>query len=136
MSKKEAVQKAVATKIKFKTLRRVTLPIIKLVPDVPRYLEVTDAIFQGKEIAGQTADKDGKKRAPAMLVNVVDLETGEAGQIVMNKVLMSTLQEEYPEDTYVGRQFQIVKLAKKEGKDYHPFSVTEIEIDKPAKTEG
>lgn len=121
------------SKLNFKRTKRVTLPIIKLTPNEPRYLQIIGAIFVGKEIAGQKGDKDGKKREPASLANVVDLETGEEGQIVLNKVLKSTLTEEYPEDGYVGKQFEIVKLAKKDGKDYHPFSITEIEVEVPKK---
>ncbi len=116
------------TKLKFKRTKRVTLPIVKLTADVPRYLKFTDKIYLGKEIKEKLKEGE-KKKAPAHLVNVIDLESGEEGVIVLNKVLMSTLLEEYPDDSYIGKSFEITKLAKNPGKDYHPFSIIEGESE-------
>jgi hypothetical protein len=64
--------------------------------------------------------------APAELANVVDLETGEECQIIVNAVLRGVLDEFYPDAGYVGKAFQIVRHAKAAGKRYNTFSVDEI----------
>ena len=110
--------------LQFKVVRKVTLPVLKISINKPYYVKIDDKIFQGKKLDNDK--KDNKE--PAFLVNVTDLKSGEQGQIVLNKVLKETLLEEYPDDSYVGLCFQIVKKPKDTGKDYHTFSLVEIEV--------
>ena len=114
-----------APAFKFKRTKVVTMPLLKPVLDQPFYVKMTGEIFLGKEIkAGE-----GAKMEPAHLVNCVNLETGELCQIIVPAVLLSIVNEEYPENSYVGKSFEIVKMAKGGGKRYHPFKVAEIEVE-------
>lgn len=109
-----------AVKIKSK----ITLPQFKFVVEVPRYLRIESAIYLGKEMK----PAEGKKAMePAHLARVTDLETGELGEVIVPAVLMSTLQEAMPNDSYVGKCFAITKQKRQEGKRYDKFGVDEIE---------
>lgn len=112
-----------------KVVKTLTRPTFKSVVDVPLYLKITEASFIGKERVG----RDGKKsdKEPPTVYNVVNLESGEEGQLIGNTVIKSTLEEEYPNNAYVGKCFAITKQKRKEGKQYDPFSIVEIEDPTP-----
>lgn len=102
--------------------KHVTLPLFKWEDNKPRYLKITSPIFIGKEIQEKGA---AKKKEPAHLMNVVDLETGEEGQVIVATVLRGILSEEYPGDAYVGKGFAITQR-KIPGKDYNGYGVDEL----------
>lgn len=108
---------------KFKVVRNLTLPLFKFVEGTPQNLLITSAMFVGKEMKAI----EGKKKEPATLCNVTDMETGEAGQIILHAVVKSILNDEYPNDSYVGKAFEICKKGKDPGKEYNRFTVWEIE---------
>lgn len=108
-----------------KVKRNITLPLIKPQLDVPVYVKVTGAIFEGKKIEG-TGDK--AKMEPAHLFNCINLETGEEAQMIAPAVLMGIFKDEYSNDAYVGCGFSITKHPKASGKRYHAFSVAELEL--------
>jgi hypothetical protein len=113
-----------------KVKKVLTLPMLKLVKDMPVYVKITEKFFIGKAI-------DDKKE-PATIANVVCLDTKEGAQIIVPSVLKSTLTEAYPDDGYVGKCFMITKTsaAGDAGKAYAKFSISELEDDteeKPAK---
>ena len=112
-----------------KRKKLLTRPVLKLVIDEPRFVKMTSKMFIGKELKKQK--EDAKKKEPATLIEVIDLETGEEAQIIANAVLKSVLDEFYPQDAYVGKSFQLTKHSKQEGKDYFPVAVEEIEEPKP-----
>lgn len=107
----------------FKVAKVVTVPLLKFVIDQPIYVKITGPIFLGKETK---AASDSKKMEPAHLCNVINLETGEEQQIIVAKVLHSVLDEEYPEQSYIGKCFELTKGAKGSGKSYNPYSVVEL----------
>ena len=115
---REAFMKRVTVK------KNVTLPLFKWSAGVSKFLTIMGPVFQGKAIKETGATKN---KEPAFLCNVTDLESGELGQIIVATVLKSIFHEEYPEDAYVGKSFEI-KQRKIPGKDYNGFDVTEIEI--------
>lgn len=130
MAKKEVVSNqelAVASKpvFNFKVIKNVTLPLVKMEEDYPIYVKITSAMFVGKEVKG-----DGKTATmePAVLAHVVNLENGEAAQIIISAVIKENLKDNYPEDSYVGKQFEFIKHAKRVGKRYNDYSITEIEV--------
>lgn len=109
---------------KFKVLRNVTMPTLKMQLETPIYVKFTAPHFIGrtqKPKAGEEAQK------PATVISCVNLETGEVCQLVLGAALVSVLDEMYPNDTYVGRSFRIVKHPKVEGKRYFTYSVDEVE---------
>jgi len=114
--------------------KNLTVPSLKLEPGVPVFVKVTGAMFLGKK--SDKKDADGQTRGPATLLPVKVLHAGddhecngEDCQIVANKVLVSTLNEAYPKDSYVGKSFRITKSATKTkgaGGEYYKFSVALI----------
>ncbi len=107
-----------------------TRPVLKFEVDKPRYLLIESAIHIGKEIKSRTPVAADKKKEPPSLANVIDLTTGEPAQIILNAVLKSVLNEEYPTDSYVGLCFSITKQQRMPGKQYDPFKIEEIENPK------
>jgi hypothetical protein len=116
--------------VEFKTKKVLTLPLFKLVVDTPSHFKITGPMYIGKDMKQKEGDK---KKEPATLANVTNLETGEAGQFIVNAVVKSVLTDEYPNDAYVGKCFAITKQKRKEGKSYDPFNV--VEIEDPSATE-
>jgi hypothetical protein len=114
-----------------KRKKLLTRPVLKFVTDEPRFVKFEGAIYVGKEMK---AKGDDKKKEPAHLADVIDLETGELAQIIVNAVPMSVLQESYPGDTYVGKCFSIMRQSRQPGKQYDPFKVEEIEDPTPDDT--
>jgi hypothetical protein len=108
-----------------KILRAITLPLIKPQLDVPVYVLVMGTVFLGKEIA---VPEGKKKMDAAHLINVTDLETGELAQMIVPSVLKGIFADEFKDDSYVGKGFMITKHPKGSGKDYHPFSVSELDL--------
>lgn len=108
-----------------KVIRSITLPLIKPQLDVPVYVKITGALFEGKKVEGTS---DASKMEPATLFNCIDLVTGELAQMIAPAVLKSILAEEYPDDSYIGLGFGITKHPKVSGKRYHTFTVQQIEV--------
>lgn len=105
----------------FKKVRNITLPLFKLSNNRPYYFQPTGPMFLGKKI-------DENKEA-ATLLNVIDLETGEEGQIIVGAVLKGILTESFPGDEYVGKGLEITFHAKGEtGKKYNTYTVAEVDI--------
>lgn len=79
-----------------------------------------------------SAFKVGKiKNNPATLASVVNLETGEIAKIIVSKVLFNILEENYPNESFVGKSFRIEKGEKVKGKAggnaYNEFEVFELD---------
>lgn len=111
--------------------RAITKTLFKLENNKPYNLRIDEPIFTGKKI------EEGKYKdmEPARLANVTDLDTGAVGQIIVPKVLESTLDEEFPNKGYVGKAFEIVKF-RDAGSKYNTFNVSELVEDEPAPTTG
>jgi hypothetical protein len=107
-----------------------TRPVLKWVVDKPNYIKIETAMHIGKDIKSRTPVDEAKKKEPATLCNVTNLETGEPAQIILNAVLKSVLIEEYPNDSYVGKCFAVTKQSRQPGKQYDPFNIEEIEDPK------
>lgn len=108
----------------FKVKKLVTLPLIKTVVNEPLYVVFLSAMEESKT-GGQGSD--GKEMEPATIAKVVDMTTGEVGQIILGTVTQSNLHENYSNDSYVGKFFEIL-ITKREGKRYHDSSITELEL--------
>ena len=112
-------------------VKHVTMPTLKLVPDVPAYVKITAPIFEGKTQPvkkGETA-----KKAP-MIFNVINLESGEVCQMVAGTVVHREIIDTYPKDAYVDKCFMIIKGKKKGSGDrgYFTYEIAEIEEPKAA----
>lgn len=112
--------------VEFKRKRLLTRPVLKMEQDKTRYVKVECAMFVGKDIEKDKAAGDRKKE-PATLVNVINLEDGTLAQIIVNAVVKSVFHDEYKDDSYVGKCFAITKRGRQPGKQYNPFDIEEIE---------
>jgi len=109
-----------------KVVRQVTASVIKFEIDEPRVVRIEDAM---RVSTRKVRDDDKRKMGPATICTATDMETGEQGVIVCNKVFSGNLSEAYPGDTYIGKVFEVTKRAKKKGAhfDYSPFDIVEVE---------
>jgi len=108
--------------MKFRKIKNITLPLLKMDAETLYYVKIIKAMYLGKAI-------DDKKEA-ATLADVINLETGETVQIICPTVLRQTLNEHYPNDSYVGKCFELVKHLVKAADTgalkYNTFNVAEI----------
>lgn len=111
-----------------KIVKHVTMPTLKLLPDVPAYVKITDPIFEGKT---QEPKKGETAKKPPMIFNVINLETGEVCQMVAGTVVQREITENYPKDAYVNKCFMIVKGKKKGTGDRGYFTYEIAEIEEP-----
>jgi hypothetical protein len=122
---------------KFKAKRHVTTPILKIDDNgKPVYFKITGKIYPAPPNAGERTRKgtDGAEMAPPNLVDVMDYSDGQEKKIVVNTVLGEELKRTYPEDSYVGLSFEVAKFKPAGGsKRYATFTITEIEVEEPAK---
>lgn len=109
-------------------IKHVTLPLLKPAIDVPVYIQVLKPMYIGKDVSAKSKNAEEKKKAPATLVDCINMETGELSQMIVPSVLKGIWEDDYPDDTYVNKGFMVTKQAKREGKDYFPFSVAEIAV--------
>lgn len=104
----------------FKVKKHVTVPLLKMVNNTPIYVKFESAVFLGKVV-------DDKKAAPHM-ANCINLETGEQVQIILGTVLLGNLEEAYPDESYVGKAFELVKQAPEGSRKYALYQIAEIEV--------
>lgn len=71
-------------------------------------------------------DENGKPKKPAKVLTCIDLETGEMHTLIAGTVLEQRLNENYPDNGYVGKSFQFAQH-KVEGKRWRDYSITELE---------
>lgn len=105
----------------------VMLPTFKLTEDKPSFLHFTQPI----DVKQQTVrGEDGVDRIKDIhIASVVDLETGEMGQIVVATALGQNLKDYLGgNQQYVGKAFEITKHAAKPGKKWKPYTVFEINV--------
>ena len=110
-------------------VKHVTMPTLKLMPDVAVYVKITDPIFEGKSQPPKEGEEP--KKAP-MIFNVINLETGEVCQMVAGKVVEREIVDTYSDDAYVNRCFMIVKGKKKGTTDRGYFTYAIAEIEEPS----
>jgi hypothetical protein len=92
----------------------------------PKTFTVTAPIYKGAPFS-----KSGITTAPD-LIDVVDVADGKAKRLLGQKVLVSTLLENFPEDSYVGKTFQAIQLPPPEGKRYKQFELRLVDLEAPA----
>ena len=102
----------------FRMVKAVTRPVLKFGAS-PEYVRIESAMYKGEKLAKAKYD------SVPTLMEVVNLRTGEAALIVVAKVLEQELNGAYPDQSYVGKDFQIRKI-KTDDKNYALWSVAEI----------
>lgn len=110
-----------AVPLKFKKVKAVTLPQLKLIAGIEYHIKIVGPIKLGEKLQD---DRDA-----AHLVTVVNLDTGEEMQIVAPTVFRKELERSYPGESYVGKLFAF-ELMRVPEKRYNMLkSFTEISID-------
>ncbi len=77
---------------------------------------------------GQPMNRTGITTAPDLL-DVVDVADGESKRLLCGKVLVSTLLENFPDDSYVGKTFQVTMGPVPAGKRYKTCEVRLVELE-------
>lgn len=129
---------------KFAIKKHVTLPLLKVNDNgTPSYVFFTSAIFKAKvnEVEQKKYVKDlasweaSNKKEPAPqvpnppeLAHVIDMESGEVAQIIANAILKTEIEDNYPDDTYVGKGFEVKKFKPTGGKRYAMIQIAEVEV--------
>lgn len=115
--------------VKFKATQ-VTRNLIKQVENHAVHVQLTAAIYQGKTLKGAKLKADGTpEMEPARLVECVDLTSGSLSLLIVNAVLEGALNEQYPDQSYIGKYFTIIMRPGPEGKRYKTFELFELETD-------
>lgn len=70
----------------------------------------------------------GKTIAPSYTVEVTELNSGAHMLYLVPAVMQSTLEQEYANDSYVGKSFMIRKLPAAAGKRFKDMQIAEIEL--------
>ena len=113
--------------ITFKRKKLLTRPQVKMKAGDSIYLRIEQPMFIGTNIKARKGKEGDEKKEPPTVIWGVDLQTGEQVQMLANAVLKSILEEEYKENSYVGKCFLIEKKEKEPGRDYFAFHVEEVE---------
>jgi hypothetical protein len=123
----QAKQDGAKVPVKFRRVKQITRPVLKLMPENPVYVKITAEIHTGNSAA--KAGSDGQQMKPAQIANIINLETGEEMQLIFPAVLERIMLDQYPGGEYVGQSFEIVKHAPRDGKRYSTFDVCEVAPD-------
>lgn len=115
---------------RFKKVKLVTLPVLKLRKDHARYLAILTPMRLGKKL--------DDKREAATICEALDMETGELGVLVIPTIMQKELTAGYPNDGYLRKGFEIVtSMDKDEGdgkaKKYNHVSLVEVAIPEDIK---
>jgi hypothetical protein len=103
----------------FAVKKVITRPVLKLVVDKPVAFRVDTPLEVGKVVEGD--------KKPADVFFVTNIVNGQECTVVVPAVLKAELEENYPDNSYVGKYFGIVKREKVEGKRYHNYDIVELD---------
>lgn len=105
---------------KVKVVREVAVPQLSI-----KGANVQVAIRITSPITAGNVDKDSNK--PVYSCKVIDLTDGVEKSLVMPAIPRSELTRTYPEHTYVGRDFALMKEGEVQGKRYNAWKIVEID---------
>lgn len=112
---------------KFKRVRAVSLPVLKLSKAKPRYAYLMSAMYKGKAL--------DDKREAATLVHAIDMETGEEGLIICPMIMQKELNDAYPGEAYKDRGFEI-SVSRDPEKKYNHVSISEVSVPEDFEVPG
>lgn len=94
----------------------------KWVDGEPKQFTIKSTIRKGSVI-----QRSGITTAPDIM-DVTDIVTGMDHRVLVGKVLLSTLTENFPNDTYVGKSFRVTQGPPPAGKRYKSMVVEPMEL--------
>lgn len=113
----------------------VTLPTFQIPTDGTKVFIKSNgpiAVLEGVQATRRrrsTTSDDGKELPPAKYMTVTDLRTGRKGRIICPAVIESSLNDKYPNATYVDKVFQINYVGKVKGGSgftYNSYDILEL----------
>ena len=114
---------------KFRVAKQVTRTVLQQFNEVPFYIEITSSIHVST-IDPEYSKFKNKDTGEASLPDVCDvtnLETGECQILIVNTVLGSELNRNYPDDGYIGRSFGVLRTKSDLDKRYFTYKIIELE---------
>jgi len=114
---------------KFRVAKQVTRSVLRQETDVPFYVEIQSSIRPSGIDPEYSKFKDkvtGEANLPDVC-DVLNLATGELQVLIVNTVLGSELNRNYPDDAYVGRSFGALRTKSELDKRYFAYKVIELE---------
>jgi hypothetical protein len=119
---------ALSPRFAFKVKKRVKETVIKIDFDTEYLFRIEGEIYKARDASTPRKSPEDEKQSPPNLMSVTLLDDNTRGVIVVPHVLHDELTAAYPDGSYVGRMFQVIKH-KIEGKRYNDFEINEIESD-------
>lgn len=120
--------------IGFDIVKHVTRAFYILPEDQPSFVRFQTAFTPDttsfSERVRRRKETPGEKPAPMQIADIVNLQTGEEMRLVAHQVLKNTMDENYPSESYIGKDFRIIKTPKKGGigGKYFAFAIVEIKL--------
>jgi hypothetical protein len=118
--------------LKYTKKKLLTRPTISMKAEGAEcFVKIEGSMFTGKAMKEKIVEGQ-KPKEPATLLNVINLSTGEEAQLVVPTVMKSVFEEDYADDSYVGKCFHIKNLGKKDtqaGQRYNKLLIEEIEVE-------
>lgn len=125
MSKDKPAAAAEPAKFVPKVKKILTLPLLKFEVGKTHYLKSLGPYFRAKPI--KNPSEADKNKEPPLLMNVVDLETGEMSQIILGQVLANIFDDEYPNSTYADKNFAVTLTGQKRGRNGNNANMYRVE---------
>lgn len=114
----------------FEVVQYVSVPMLstrEAPPGRPWVCQIADAMHEAPVLEGV---KPKFENSPLIICTIKALN-GEARVLPCSKVFRQEIDSKYPNQTYVGKWFQVTRQHKKEGKNYWTFAIAEVRL-KPA----
>lgn len=113
--------------LQYKITRQVSVPTLHMAAAGTYLYRIELPV---KYRAKSTEDGGTDRNIPVL--RVTDLEVGVTGEVIPGKILLDTLLDQYPDDGYVGKCFEIIKKPSGRrgpgGREYNLFEVNEISV--------
>lgn len=120
-----------------KVVKQVTRTVLQQAEGVPFAVEFESASYDSE--VQQPARGGAAKMGTARVAEVVNLVTGSHQLLIMNTVLEGELNRNYPDNSYIGKQFAIRSHFPNDGENadgtpkkrrYKVYEIVEIEVPK------
>ena len=105
---------------KYKRAERLTMPIFSCAHQDHLFIHVVGEIVETL-MPGLSSDPT----KPVKVMRVINLDTGEEGNLLVLSVLESTLNRQ--EGGYVGKDYEVVTGEVRDGKDYRDVDIYRLE---------
>lgn len=118
-----------ATAKSYKLVKNLNAGLWKWEDGTEKVFTILSPIRAGRAVANP---RNGIAKAPD-LITVRDVQDGNEKELLVGQVLRSTLTENYPDDSYVGKSFACTQGPVPAGKRYKTMTVNEVEVEAPKK---